>query len=195
MKTVSIYQTLEDRGNYKEVEKHGPYLCSDKNSHGEYKSGVKEPWLGEGYYFWDSFIDDAHWWGKSVYRKFDKSYIICETVYDQHSPLLFDTVADPRLLLDVLECAKIIRNKWNLNNVSVPLAIGYLRKMPDFKYKAIRVYPNPVGIHTRTKIFFPGNKFVLTKMEKIQVCFFDKTLLTEPFEIVYPPRIPEEFTI
>ena len=48
MKDTDIYQTLEDRQNYEDVEEHGPYFCYARYANGNPKSGVKEPWLGEG---------------------------------------------------------------------------------------------------------------------------------------------------
>lgn len=51
MKLTDIYQTLENRQNYSEIENNGPYFCSEKDENGILKKGVKEPWLGEGYYF------------------------------------------------------------------------------------------------------------------------------------------------
>ena len=70
MKDTDIYQTLEDRQNYEDVEEHGPYFCYARYANGNPKSGVKEPWLGEGYYFWDTRIADARWWGDTVYISF-----------------------------------------------------------------------------------------------------------------------------
>lgn len=194
MKSVSIYQTLEDRGNYEEIEEHGPYLCSSKDSNGNDKTGARVPWLGEGYYFWDNSVDDAHWWGKTAYCNFGKAYLICRTYFDLHSSLLFDTVSEPRLLEELLECAEIIKREKNIDKASVPIVLGYLRQRPDFTYKAIRVLPIPLSSRPKNKISFPGGKFVLAKNEKIQICFFDKTLLTEPFEIVYPPQV-DDFAI
>ena len=52
-----IYQTVEDRGNPDYVEQHGPFICTNKNA-----------WLGEGYYFWDTIIELAHWWGNLCYK-------------------------------------------------------------------------------------------------------------------------------
>ena len=53
----------------------------------------------------------------------------------------------------------------------------------DFNYKAIRVWPHP-NTFEKTPIRFPDAKVVLCKPDKIQICFFDKTLLTEPYRIV-----------
>ncbi len=77
MKYTNIYQALENRNNDEFVEEHGPFFCSLVDTHGKVKNGVKEPWLGAGYYFWDSRIEDAKWWGATVYpRFFDKTLLV-----------------------------------------------------------------------------------------------------------------------
>lgn len=138
MKTTDIYQTLEDRQNDEEVEDHGPYFCSERYANGILKSGTKEPWLGEGYYFWDTRIADARWWGDTVYSR--KGYIICKTTYDQNSPLLYDLVGDIRQFDEFIDCAELIKKKLNLKTVKFPVVLAYMKKENvDFNYKAIRV--------------------------------------------------------
>lgn len=182
MKTTDIYQTLEDRQNDEEVEDHGPYFCSERYANGILKSGTKEPWLGEGYYFWDTRIADARWWGDTVYSR--KGYIICKTTYDQNSPLLYDLVGDIRQFDEFIDCAELIKKKLNLKTVKFPVVLAYMKKgNVDFNYKAIRVWPHP-NTFEKTPIRFPDAKVVLCKPDKIQICFFDKTLLTEPYRIV-----------
>ena len=39
MKDTDIYQTLEDRQNYEDVEAHGPYFCYARYANGNPKSG------------------------------------------------------------------------------------------------------------------------------------------------------------
>lgn len=181
MKEVDIYQTLEDRQNDQDVEEHGPYFCSSVDADGNPKSGVREPWLGEGYYFWDSRIANAMWWGDTVYSS--KGYIICHTTYDQHSPLLFDMVGDVTQLDDFVKCAEFIKKQNKVAGVSFPVVIAYMKKLPEFYYKAIRVCPHPKTINEVVR--FPGSKSVLCMADKIQICFFDKTLLNHPFKIVH----------
>lgn len=180
MKTTDIYQTLEDRQNYEDVERHGPYFCSARYADGVLKSGVKEPWLGEGYYFWDSRIADARWWGDTVYSK--KGYIICHTTYDQHSPLLYDLVGDVKQFDEFVKCAELIKAKRRVKTVSFPVVLSYIKRLPEFAYKAIRVWPRPLSTDIVAR--FPDNKLVLGKADKIQICFFDKTLLINPYEVV-----------
>lgn len=193
MKVTDIYQTLEDRQNYGEVEKHGPYFCSGRYANGIPKKGVKEPWLGEGYYFWDTRIDDAHWWGNTVYRQ--KGYIICHTTYDQHSPLLYDLVGDVSQFDEFVRCAELIKAQRHADTVRFPVVLAYMKtKVPGFNYKAIRVWPHP-DTFEKTTVRFPNNRLFLGKADKIQICFFDKTLLTNPYCFVYNKTFAANQTI
>lgn len=182
MKVADIYQTLEDRQNYEEIEAHGPYFCSERYQNGILKKGVKEPWLGEGYYFWDSRISDAQWWGDTIYSK--KGYVICHTTYDQHSKWLYDLVGDVRQFDEFVKLAELIRSERNIKTVKFPVVLAYMKKeVAEFNYKAIRVWPHPKTFE-KTSINFPDVNMILCKADKIQICFFDKTLLSAPFQIV-----------
>ena len=196
MKCVKIFQTLENRGNRNEVEVHGPYFCSLSDPYGNIKQGVKEPWLGEGYYFWDTLIDDAHWWGRTVYE--EQGYLICQTTYDQHSELLYDTVANVDQMKELVDCAEVIKQERNLNTVTFALVLGYLRKRTRFNYKAIRVHPSPITWKQKdVSIVFPDRdkKIAFLQLDKVQICFFDKTLLTNPFVVIYSSEQPADFVI
>ena len=192
MKTTEIYQTLEDRQNYEEVEQHGPYFCSVTYPNGILKKGSKQPWLGSGYYFWDTRICDAHWWGNNVYNR--NGYIICHTTYDQHSPLLYDLVGNVDQFDEFIKCADLIKEKRNLSRVSFPVVLKYLKKTGNFNFSAIRVWPHPDYLN-KTSVLFPDNKLFLGKAQKIQICFFDKQLLINPYKIVYRKNSAAEQTI
>ena len=64
-----LYQTLENRGNYEQNEKDGPYDCSWDNT-----------WLGEGYYYWYHHIKLAHWRGNRYQRK---GYVIFKSICNE----------------------------------------------------------------------------------------------------------------
>ena len=181
-KITKIYQTLEDRQNDKEVEENGPFLCQLTDLNGQLKRGIKEPWLGEGYYFWDTRLEDAIWWGNSVYGQ--SGYIVCQTTYDQHSPLLFDLVGDIGQFDEFIKCADLIMSKIKEKFVTFPVVLSFLKKTNSFNYKAIRVRPVPIKMKP-TNIRFPGEKTYIMIHDKVQICFFDKTLLRSPFKIVY----------
>lgn|SRR5574344_364322 len=197
MRLADIYQTLEERNNNDQVEKHGPYFCSLYDDSGRLKNGIKEPWLGEGYYFWDARINDAHWWGKTIYLREKKGYIVCHTQYDMHSHFLYDMVGDRAAFDDFIDCAQYLKTKLNLKIVCFPVVLEYLKKHTDFYYKAIRVLPY-ISPKKNTDITFPtsgATKIELPMFEKVQICFFDNTLLVYPYIIIEKRHFYTYFTI
>ena len=196
MKETPIYQTLEDRQNDQEIEEHGPFFCALYDDHGRIKKGTKEPWLGEGYYFWDSRIEDAKWWGDNIYR--DNGYVVYRTSYDQHSEYLFDTVGDLLSLDFLLEIANILKSRLKSERITLLRVIDFLKDNTDFasRYKAIRVWPQAKSRKiSNPDIIFQDDFFCLNKLEKVQICFFDKTLLVKPFVKVYKSPSLNNFTV
>ena len=129
------------------------------------------------------------------YRVQPKWYIICKTTYDQNLPLLYDLVGDIRQFDEFIDCAELIRKKLNLTTIKFPVVLAYMKKEnADFNYKAIRVWPHP-NTFEKTPVRFPDAKVVLCKPDKIQICFFDKTLLTEPYRIVWKKTFTANQTI
>jgi hypothetical protein len=175
----TIYQTLENRGNPEEVESHGPYKCSRNNS-----------WLGTGCYFWDTFIDNAHWWGKvSV----DDNYIICQANIDFHSNTCFDLVGNTQHMIDFEKSVKLLKSKKLIkSNTTTARVLNHLRNtLKIFDYSAIRVY----GINTKSESYKPSYlmKFNLGKPQyldykpAIQICVYKyQNLNFRDFNIVYP---------
>ncbi len=176
MKNADIYQTLDYCENYELIK--GPIFCSVRYTNGELKRGIKEPWLGEGFYFWDTRVEDAKWWGKTIYKG---NFIIYHTTYNQHSPLLYDMVGNVQQFDDFVNAATLLKKKFNSSRISFPMVLAYFKKDTKFNYKAIRVWPSNQNLK-KSGIHFPDNKIELVKFDKIQLCFFDKTLLTEPYE-------------
>lgn len=188
-----IYQTLEDRGNYDEIERHGPYYCSQYEEDGSVKVGIRFPWLGEGYYFWDSRKSDAQWWGETIYWTKCKGYVICRTTYDQHSLFLFDMVGNMSHIDEFEKCALLIQKEENKTRVSFPYVLAWMKRSDGFNYKAIRVWPDFRS--GKGNIFFPGNKAKLTIFNRVQICFFDRTLLKDSFKLCEKRPFPADFTI
>lgn len=182
MMLANIYQAVEDRNNLQEVKEHGPFFCSKKDDNGRVKKGTRKPWLGEGYYFWDSYIEDAKWWGREAYQN---NYYIFETQYDQHSECLFDTLGNLTMLQEFRECANALQKKYGGKAIAIPFVIEFLKKNTDFseKYKAIRMFPY-TSKKRQPSLYFPGGKAQFLDVKKVQICFFDKTLLVYPYNYV-----------
>ena len=69
--------------------------------------------------------------------------------------------------------------------ITFPYVFSVLKKFGNFEYKAVRVWPYPLknSFNAGYYIKFPGATAAIIQMTKIQICFFDTTLLTQPFEI------------
>ena len=194
MKSTTIYQTLEYLNNNKEIESNGAYFCSLRDTQGYIKTGVKTPWLGEGYYFWDTRIEDAKWWGETAYKSKGKGYVVCKTVYDAHSPLLYDLLGDLEAFDEFIKMAEMIKSNSNKRKVSFEFILHHLKKLADFRYKAVRAMAVPSYCKS-TNICFPKDGLYLAQIRQVQICFFDKTLLQDPIKVIETQSCVTNFTI
>ena len=123
---VIVYQTLDDRDNPDEVEKHGPYECRGGTS-----------WLGYGYYFWDTHIQLGYWWGDTVY---DGEYVICKAVIELNENNCFDIHGNGEYRMEFEHTFDELKKvEKDVNEITVARVISFLRKMQKWSYSAIRV--------------------------------------------------------
>ena len=191
-----LYQTLENRGNYEQNEKDGPYNCSWENT-----------WLGEGYYYWYHHVKLAHWWGNRYRRN---GYVIFKSIcndltkcWDLHTGVGQD------LFLYWLER---MENKKLLNEqTSVAQVIEFVKnEFPDFPYEGIRI----LGIDSLSQSAIKNMGFVRMNFEfpeenenpnkqkfkaffdpipPVQVCLFSKDGMGRTgYELVYPEDLKLE---
>jgi hypothetical protein len=158
---VKLYQTLTNI-NRANLEQNGPIICTDENA-----------WLGTGYYFWDTDIDNAHWWGKVHCRN---NYLIlrADAQYDDVEHLkIFSDLSN--LLSKELHGGKRVR---------VSEVIEMFLEMDDFSFQAIRA----AHVVNGTRIFFTekGKEF-MSLQPKVQVCLFNNAALSlHNLIVVYP---------
>ena len=103
MNDKTLYQTVEDRNNPSEIETEGPFLCVRNNA-----------WLGRGYYFWDTFVELAHWWGNTIYQG---KYVVCQSYCDGLLPDTYDLYDDFETLRDFSK----LKGKSPLARMAVPI--------------------------------------------------------------------------
>lgn len=120
----TLYHTIRKGNNVSLSIQNAPYLCSDK------------PWLGIGYYFWDSFIDLAHWWGETHYHG---NYIITEAQCPFADDEVYDLINNPEHIKQFANYVEMLEQKTG-NEVTVPQAIEHMKKHTKFSqiYKAVR---------------------------------------------------------
>lgn len=187
-----IYQTLENRNNPDEVEEAGPFKCRRETA-----------WLGHGYYFWESFIDNAHWWGDEC-NNYPNGYIICEAEYDFDEDLCFNLIDNPkhiRMLYNAIGAMQR-ENLYTEGETTVARIIHYLRNtLKIFTYQATRVN----GVKSRSKsseysriAIFKVRAYdkYLDLIPTIQVCFYEKKVLNlRNYRIVYPDEYVEGYGV
>lgn len=175
-----LYQTLEDRNNVDYVEANGPFL-----------GDVRERWLGKGYYYWDSIIDAAHYWGYVSYKLNGKNYIIAKTELNIPQDRLLNLLEPEQIIMfskwmdsfaqtfpDVdVTVEKVITHAENIMGTAFPYIAIKAEFRNSFKnrgYQA-RIYPNR------------GGKAYLDLKPPVQICIRDKSIIgADNFKVIYP---------
>lgn len=174
---------------------------------------TSEARLGWGYYFWDSLIQAAHWWGRTHYRD---NYIICQSFYDAHSDRYFDLVGDLTHREMLRECADELR-KRKQEDFSLAEVLELLKIVrPQFKelYWAIRaeavnkrysdgkldipLYKGKSSSCEETDISFAhgDRRLVVSCSQRVQVCVMNLAFLLEgEYRSVYPEYRDELYVV
>jgi uncharacterized protein YlbG (UPF0298 family) len=180
---TEIFQTVESTPNKDKLLQEAPFRCEDD------PHKLKE-WLGSGYYFWDTFIELAHWWGRVHYKnKKHTHYAICKTVLKCNDDDILDLVGNLGQVQDVREIYRQLRNceQYKSKEFKAQTIINYIRNTLGVQYKAIRAY----GEHssrdpeiTKHRLKF-SDKAYLNLCPEVQICVFDKSSLNLPMKLVY----------
>lgn len=173
----NLYHTVGDRGNPKYIESNGPFECTRKDA-----------WLGAGYYFWEDYINNAHWWGKGSYHG---KYVICHAVsdYDKNDCIDF---TDKTNLEDLKTILKTLHNRGIVDEtITFPEILEILRNKGVYKQDIVKIKTE------FTKKFNPDNavKFNCDKHQfldlepPVQIRFKSKqSIKITKFTIVFPPK-------
>ena len=186
-----LYQTLENRDNPDYVEKWGPFVCKWPNT-----------WLGTGYYYWDTFLVNAHWWGNNRYNS---NHIICQCECDFDVEKCYDLVGCPEQLLDFDDCVQDLRRKNLLTNeTTVARVIAHMKDtLKIFQFEAIRVY----GINSISdkkendgyiyRLHFEvGRPQYLDVKPAIQICIYKKNGLgLKNYHIIFPDEFNNDYVV
>lgn len=180
-----IFQTVKDLDNVDRLEQQGPIFC-DSNS----------AWLGHGYYFWDSEIELAHWWGEVHCLNYGYDYLILKSSYDKWSDSLFDLYDNAAHRRDMVTALNIAKERTNKRYITVPYLIEILKKSKNFCYRAIRAkFDNSINAGNLIDYRPFANKNSKSKLDlypAIQICVLDKSFLESPVKVVYPNEYCDE---
>lgn len=159
MNEVDIYQTIANEGNPQEREKQGPIRCEDN------------PWLGEGFYFWDGLLSNAEWWGKTHYRG---NYMIFSSSYDLHSKDLYDLVGNVKHIELFRRYATGLMRKLGLASMKVASVLEFMKKDGLLPYHAIRAEGRSAKGSRHVRFIFDDHgMYYLQPVPKLQLCIID----------------------
>ena len=166
---TTLYQTVAFKNSIAYIEGNGPFLCNRDDA-----------WLGEGYYFWDSLIDNAHFWGKKSYNN---EYYICEFKALIENSNCFNLL-EPKMMLEFREFLKTYQEYYKDKSDKPTLKdvlVFIRRKLPLFfkKYKAIKlesVTQSKYIVSDDTNILkiIKGRHEEVMLAKLVQVCIYDK---------------------
>ncbi|MDO6738611.1 hypothetical protein [Wenyingzhuangia sp. 2_MG-2023] len=186
----NVYQTLEDRGSdLRKLEQEGPYSCAWENT-----------WLGDGYYFWDTFLENAHWWGRDI-RKYQNGYIICNAVCDFNDIKCCDLVGNTEHLLSFSNTYEFLKQQGLADkDTKVKRLIQYLKDINKFNFEAVRAYGiKSKNFHSNFSFnisFEEGRPAYMDLKPAIQICFYSKDSLSlKNYKIVYPNEYTEGYMV
>lgn len=176
-----LYQTLEDRNNPEEIENSGPFKCRTATS-----------WLGDGYYFWDGFIELAHFWGKnSTYS----NYVVCSAQAYLNTENCYDLVGNINHLKDFRSILEIMTKEGLLDDkTTVRRIITFMKNKGVFQHHSIRaIGVNSISDNDENKSFTLRFKFdfklpaYLDVIPPIQICILNcQKVSLSNYKIIYP---------
>lgn len=174
----TLYQTLEDCNNVDYVEANGPF-----------PGNVRERWLGAGYYYWDTFINSAHFWGRVSYVHAGKGYIIAQSEVSLPSDKVLNLL-EPTDLEKFAAWRDVYAKTFPNRVVTVERVLTHAENVmgPDFPYVAIKAeFKNCINIRDYQDRISPNGKAYLDLKPPVQVCIKDKSIIgKDNFKVIYP---------
>ena len=175
-----LYQTLEDRDNVDYVEANGPF-----------PGDQRDRWLGEGYYYWDSFIDAAHYWGYVSYECKGKDYIIAKSEVNIPQDKLLNLLEPEQIVMFTKWIDSYARTFPN-SEATVERVLNHAETIMGsrFPYIAIKAeFKNCFKYREYQERIYPyhGSKAYIDLKPPVQVCIRDKSIIgADNFKVIYP---------
>jgi hypothetical protein len=173
---LTLFHTVSDQKNPDFVKSNAPFIC------------IHRPWLGIGYYFWDSDIELAHWWGQSHYGG---KYMICETI-GEIDEMCLDLMDGGQRLAFKAKCGEfLLKMKKKASQVTVREMLDFWITQDREAFNSVRALPTAdlgFSIKTGFKLKFTkkGSAYLDFSLP-VQVCLYDKKALSlQKLKIVYP---------
>lgn len=170
MKKVILHHTCKQDGGEDFVLENAPFLAKDDPAKKKYQ------FLGEGYYFWEDDVEQAHKWGKTHYKN---CYFIVEFDCEIDEVYLLDlTSREGQKMISFYQkeikerLSKIPNNKKSYQNWTLSQLIKFLFSSKNgikFEYKYIKTKDNTASVD---KIKFVNSKENHTHLRDFFIYFF-----------------------
>ncbi|WP_286812901.1 MULTISPECIES: hypothetical protein [unclassified Maribacter] len=125
MLKIKIYHTVQDANGPDYIEDNIPFKSKSENC-----------WAGEGYYFWEKYIEHAHTWGKVHYNN---KYVICGGTLEAKLETCFDLLGNT----DHLQYLENMREEFlkasKNDSVTLENVVAYARLKGFFPFGIIRM--------------------------------------------------------
>lgn len=174
----NLLQTIDDQDNPDYVEEHGPFRS------------VTSHWLGVGYYFWDSLMRRAHWWGD---RHYGGNYMICKAWASVDEDKFLDLADNMEQLQHFQAQYELIQQIYQGKKITISFVINKLIRNGLFPYQAVRSVSDKCGGDYAVK-FVEGNSSVLNFSPPRQICIYERAAIHD-YHIVYPPEYIAESVV
>ena len=175
MVSTRLYHTVENRENPDFVERSAPFKCKRRDA-----------WLGEGYYFWEGFIQYAHEWGEKVHNG---NYFVCGVKCEYETDNVLDLLGSMEQIKEFGSIVDKLEKELG-RPITVPFVIKFMKKHTSFDYQMIRAQSEACFCNV-DQITIPFNtkyKSSLNLAPIVQCCVIDKSILRLPMRIEYPEK-------
>lgn len=145
---------------------------------------TQNTWLGEGYYFWDGFIELPHWWGMVHY---DNNYVINEASVEVNPSEYLDLVGDTSAMRKFISAYKLLQQEFPEENITVKAVIALMKQSGIYSFRVVRA---------RTEHKIPGSekirfaipdKSYMVSIPAIQLCVTDNDLI-KSYKIIFQSK-------
>lgn len=154
-----LYQAIEKRDSQS--------VCSPILS-------TQNTWLGEGYYFWDGFVELPHWWGVVHY---DNNYIINEASVEVNSSEYLDLVGDTSAMRKFISAYKVLQQEFPEENITVKAVIALMKQSGIYSFRVVRARTEHKIPGSEKIRFVIPDKAYMVSIPAIQICVTDNDLI------------------
>lgn len=137
MRSYIGFHACSQEGGYSHVLSEAPFLSKwPQTQQDEEDQYIKDPFLGEGYYFWQSDLHRAKRWGEMLYGDY---YFVLKASINTTLLNFLDLVGEPdHIGAFELACIKLVNSGAIETDFTLGEAIEYMKKANIFPWKIIR---------------------------------------------------------